>query len=69
MKKSVDSELKRDATVSKEARQAMTAQVEQLSKDAKALRRRVKDGVGRPADRLQLVASAYRTAWPATSSR
>jgi hypothetical protein len=97
MKKSLDTDLKKDTSVDKAARQAIVGEADQLAKDAKALRDRVKDGHPSSAEatqlmaraakmqafvnsrrlpssagiwsgaagRLQSVASAYGTAWPA----
>ena len=44
LKKALDSDLKKDASIDKASREAIVSEADQLSKDAKALRDRVKDG-------------------------
>jgi len=60
LKKSLDNDLKKNATVSKEARQAAVAEANQLSKDAKALRDRVKDTKPSSAEASKLLAQASK---------
>jgi hypothetical protein len=60
LKKSLDNDLKKDPTVSKEARQAAIAESEQLTKDAKALRDRVKDAKPSSAEASKLLAQASK---------
>jgi hypothetical protein len=60
LKKSLDNDLKKDPTVSKEARQAAIAELEQLTKDAKALRGRVKDAKPSSAEASKLLAQAAK---------
>jgi hypothetical protein len=60
LKKSLDTDLKKDATVSKEARQAAVADADQLMKDAKALRDRVKDEKPSSAEASKLLAQASK---------
>jgi hypothetical protein len=44
LKKSLDNDLKKDTTVDRQAREAIVAEADQLSKEAKTLRDRVNDG-------------------------
>ena len=60
LKKALDNDLKKNATVSKEARQAAIAEADQLSKDAKALRDRVKDTKPSSAEASKLLAQAFK---------
>ena len=60
LKKSLDNDLKKDATISKEARQAAVAEADQLTKDAKALRDRVKDTKPSSAEASKLLAQATK---------
>lgn len=60
LKKSLDNELKKDTTTSSAARQAIVADADQLAKDAKALRERVKDGKPSSAEAQRLLAGATR---------
>jgi hypothetical protein len=60
LKKSLDNDLKKDATLDKQARQAIVGEADQLSKDAKTLRERVKDGEPSSAEADRLLASATR---------
>jgi hypothetical protein len=60
MKKSLDTDLKKDASVDKAAHEALVAEADQLSKDAKALRDRVKDGHPSSAEATQLMARATK---------
>lgn len=58
LKKSLDTDLKKDATVDKPSREAIVKDAEQLSKDAKALRARVQDGKPASAEVDQLLGRA-----------
>lgn len=58
LKKSLDSDLKKDPTVGKDARQDVVAEAEELARDAKALRKRVKDGQPSSAEADQLLVRA-----------
>jgi hypothetical protein len=60
LKKSLDNDLKRDTTVDKAARQAAVSEVDQLQKDAKTLRERVKDGNPSSAEAERLLAQAAK---------
>ena len=60
LKKSLDNDLKKNATVSKEARGAAVAEADQLTKDAKALRDRVKDTKPSSAEASKLLAQASK---------
>jgi hypothetical protein len=60
LKKSLDNDLKKDATISKESRQAAVAEAEQMTKDAKALRDRVKDTKPSSAEASKLLAQASK---------
>jgi hypothetical protein len=60
LKKSLDTDLKKDATIDKTARQAMVSEADGLSKDAKALRGRVKDGRPSSAEAERLLARAAK---------
>ena len=60
LKKSLDNDLKKDPTVDKQTRQAIVGEAEQLSKDAKALRNRVKDGQPSSAEAERLIARARK---------
>ncbi len=60
LKKSLDNDLKKDATISKEARQAAVAEADQLTKDAKTLRDRVKDTKPSSAEASKLLAQASK---------
>jgi hypothetical protein len=60
LKKSLDTDLKKDATMDKQARQAVVGEAEQLSKDAKTLRDRVKDGKPSSAEAEALLARATK---------
>lgn len=60
LKKSIDNDLKKDPSVTKEARQAMVAEADALSKDAKALRGRVKDQQPSSAEAERLLARAAK---------
>jgi hypothetical protein len=63
VKKSLDAELKKDKAVDAATRQSMVDAVDQFSKDAKALRDRVKDGdpSSSEAERLMNRASAVNS--------
>jgi hypothetical protein len=56
LKKALDNELKKDPSVTKEMRQGITAEADNLSKDAKALRSLVKDGEPSSAEADRLLA-------------
>jgi hypothetical protein len=60
VKKSLDSDLKKDPSVDKASREAVVAEADQLSKDAKALRDRVKDGKPSSAEADQVLTSAAK---------
>jgi len=60
LKKSLDNDLKKDATVSKEARLAAIAEADQLTKDAKALRERIKDAKPSSAEASKVLAQASK---------
>ena len=60
LKKSLDNDLKKDATVSKEARQAAIAEADQLIRDAKALRDRIKDAKPSSAEASKLLSQASK---------
>lgn len=58
MKKTLDDELKKDATVDKSTRESMLSTVDDLSKDARALRGRVNDGKPSSAEAEALLGRA-----------
>jgi hypothetical protein len=58
LKKSLDSDLKKDASVDKPSREAIVSEADQLSKDARALRDRVKDGKPSSAEADQVLTRA-----------
>jgi hypothetical protein len=58
LKKSLDTDLKKDKTMPKPTREDILAGVDQFSKDAKALRSRVNDGKPSSAEAKQLLADA-----------
>jgi hypothetical protein len=60
LKKSLDTDLKQDATIDKQTRQAIVGEADQLSKDAKVLRDRVKDGEPSSAETSGLLARATK---------
>ena len=60
LKRSLDSDLKKDAAVEKPAREAIVHEAELLSKDAKALRNRVKDGKPSSAEADGVMARAAK---------
>lgn len=60
MKKSIDSDLKKDTSVTPQARQAAMADAEQFGKDAKALAERVKDEKPSTAEAERLLADATK---------
>jgi hypothetical protein len=60
LKKSLDSDLKKDPTVGKESRQDSVAEAQELARDAKALRKRVKDGQPSSAEADQLLVRAAK---------
>jgi hypothetical protein len=63
LKKSLDNELKKDSTIDKGRRESIVDEADQLMKDAKVLRERVKDGdpTSAEAERLLARASAVQT--------
>ena len=60
LKKALDNELKKNPSVTKEMRQGITAEVDSLSKDAKALRSLVKDGEPSSAEADRLLSRAAK---------
>jgi hypothetical protein len=60
VKKSLDTELKKDKTIDKETRQAIVDEADQLCKDAKLVRDRVKDGKPSSAEAEKLLAGAAK---------
>jgi hypothetical protein len=60
VKKSLANELKKDPAIGKETRQSIVGEADQLARDAKALRNRVKDGNPSSAEADQLLVSAAR---------
>ena len=60
LKKSLDADLKKDTSIDKAARQAIVSEADGLSKDAKALRDRVKNGQPSSAEAERLLARAAR---------
>jgi Skp family chaperone for outer membrane proteins len=60
LKKSLGNELKKDPTINKESREAIVAEADQLARDAKALRNRVKDGNPSSAEADQLLVGAAK---------
>jgi hypothetical protein len=60
VKKSLDNELKKIPTVDGSSRQAIVADVDQLAKDAKALRGRVKDGKPSSAEAQSVLTRATK---------
>ncbi|HET7217135.1 MAG TPA: hypothetical protein VFJ02_03775 [Vicinamibacterales bacterium] len=60
LKDSLDAELKKDPSIDKATRQGIVHDVDQLSKDAKTLRGRVKDSKPSSAEADQLLARAAR---------
>jgi len=83
MKKTLDDELKKDPTVDKSMRESIVSAVDNLSKDAKALRSRVSDGKPSSAEAEALLshaaafdaalsarqASAARSMWTGTLAK
>ena len=59
-KKALDRELKNDPSVNSAARQGIVADVDQLSKDAKTLKSRVKDGKPSSAEASRVLVQAAR---------
>jgi hypothetical protein len=55
LKKTLDNDLKKDTTVDKPARQAIVAEADQLSREAKTLRERVEDGDPSSAEARQVL--------------
>ena len=60
LKKTLDDELKRDATVDKTTRESLLNAVDELSKDAKTLRSRITDGKPGSAEAEALLSHATR---------
>ena len=60
LKKSLDSDLKKDATIHKSARQAAVEEADRFAKDAKALKDRVEDGEPSSAEAEGLLALAAK---------
>jgi hypothetical protein len=60
LKKSLDTDLKQDTSVEKTVRDDMVTAADLLSKDAKTLRERVKDGKPSSAEATQLLAQAAK---------
>jgi hypothetical protein len=60
LKKSLDTDLKKDASIDKPTREGIVREADQLSKDAKALRDRVKDGNPSSAEADRLLAQAAK---------
>ena len=60
LKKSLDNDLKKDTTVQKTDREAIVREADQLSKDAKALRGRVRDGKPSSAEADRLLSRAAK---------
>jgi hypothetical protein len=60
LKKSLDNDLKKDTTIDKAARQAAVNEADQLQKDAKTLRERVKDGNPSSAEAERLLTQAAK---------
>lgn len=60
LKSRLDADLKKDPSIDKETRASIVREVDQLAKDAKALRSRVKDGNPSSAEADQMLARAVR---------
>ena len=60
VKQALDNELKKDKTIDKTQREAIVGQADQLAKDAKSLRDRVKDGDPSSAEAERLLAQASK---------
>jgi hypothetical protein len=60
LKKSLDTELKQDANIDKQTREGIVREADQMSKDAKLLRDRVKDGEPSSAETTGLLARATK---------
>jgi len=60
LKKSLDGELKKTPSVDKQTRESIVGEADQLSKDAKSLRDRVKDSKPSSAEAEQLIARASK---------
>ena len=60
LKSALDADLKKDPAVARETREAIVREVDQLAKDAKTLRSRVKDGKPSSAEADQMLARATR---------
>jgi hypothetical protein len=60
LKKSLDNDLKKDKTIDKSTREAIVGEADQLSKDAKELRDKVKDGKPSSAEAERLLAGAAK---------
>jgi len=60
LKKALDTDLKKDASIDKPTREGIVGEADQMSKDAKALRDRVKDGKPSSAEADRLLAQAAK---------
>ena len=60
LKKSLDTDLKKDTSIDKPTREGIVGEADQLTKDAKALRDRVKDGKPSSAEADRLLAQAAK---------
>jgi hypothetical protein len=60
MKKSLDQDLKKDTSIDKVSRQSLVDDADQLSKSAKVLRERVKDGKPSSAEAKQVLSDASK---------
>ena len=60
VKQTLDNELKKDKTIDKSQRESIVGEAEQLAKDAKLLRDRVKDGDPSSAEAQRLLAQASK---------
>jgi hypothetical protein len=60
MKKTLDQDLKKDASIDQQSRQSMVGGADQLSKSAKVLRERVKDGKPSSAEAKQVLIDATK---------
>jgi len=60
LKKSLDSDLKKDASIDKPTREAVVSEADQLSQDAKTLRDRVKDAKPSSAEADEVLTRAHK---------
>jgi hypothetical protein len=60
MKKTLDQDLKKDKSITQQSRQAVVGDADQLSKSAKVLRERVKDGKPSSAEAKQVLSDATK---------